>query len=540
MTTTTPTPPMFTISRDSQDGRYPKMRHNELTISVPPPDVPIEVSRFSPESPPLPPVPPRSRAASPWSDAWTRRASSTVAGQSKDVESNARTSLSPRRMSTPEPETRDYSTYRSRFTKLFFDLRTLVRNKEPEIVPIQPPQLPPWEPLHIEKRGCCHDCPCHTQKVKTKKKRSKRDKILIYLLVLVILYLLGNTLFLDIRVLNPSSTTTTATPSNDTASTSTQLSPSAQQCLSQYTINAPSDPSSYPCSSCLPILQQVPSDFSSSNQSDVEQIQNAIQFCGLRAFFETADSDGQSALGNGGWVKDVRFCAWNGVGCDGAGRVSSLTLTFPGVPALLPNETGALTGLTSLRVIGNSAIPAGSLPPSFTSLQSLLTLHLESTSITTLPSTLFTSLSKLTSLELIKNGQMGKDLPSSITSLSLQNLVVNGQPLTNPLSSIASSPSLQRSLQLIDFTSTSLTGTIPSLTSLTSLVELHLDSNNLSGPLPSAFPSSLVALTLSNNSGLGGNGGNAQGVCALTGLKQCDLRGSGLSAPNGGCGTCQF
>lgn len=36
-------------------------------------------------------------------------------------------------------------------------------------------------------------------------------------------------------------------------------------------------------------------------------------------------------------------------------------LTFPGVPATLPNELGALTGLESLQVIGDNSIP-GMLP----------------------------------------------------------------------------------------------------------------------------------------------------------------------------------
>ena len=94
--------------------------------------------------------------------------------------------------------------------------------------------------------------------------------------------------------------------------------------VSQYTLNAPSDPQSYPCSTCLPVLQDVPADFSTSDPADGEQIQNAIQFCGLRSIFETSSTEGQQGLSNAGWVKDVRFCAWQGVHCDGFGRVSTL------------------------------------------------------------------------------------------------------------------------------------------------------------------------------------------------------------------------
>ncbi|PSR72693.1 hypothetical protein PHLCEN_2v11388 [Hermanssonia centrifuga] len=249
----------------------------------------------------------------------------------KDTESQSAASPSPRK---------------SRFTKLMFDIRTMVR--EPQIVPMQPP---PWPPLHVEKRQCSHDCPCRN----VNKKKQRRRRIFIIILILIILYLLGNTVALNIRVFG--SPPSAQPPHNSTASTSTALSSDAQQCLSQYTVNAPSNPGDYPCSTCLPVLQSVPSNFSDGNAQDTQQIENAVQFCGLRSIFETADSDGQSALKNGNWAQDVKFCAWDGVSCDGMGRVSSLSLTFPGVPGLLPSELGALSGLQSLTIIGNSATP---------------------------------------------------------------------------------------------------------------------------------------------------------------------------------------
>jgi hypothetical protein len=219
-----------------------------------------------------------------------------------------------------------------RFTKFLFDLR------------IQE-ELPEWPPLHVQKR----------------KSHRTRIILLLCLLIIILLFLIANVIFLNIRVLSVQ----TATPS------STPLSVNAQQCLSQYILNAPSSPPSYPCSTCLPILQAVPL---SSNSQNAQQIINAIQFCGLRAIFDTANSQGQASLG---WVNDVQFCAWNGVTCDSSGRVANLSvhstkfayshsptyrqLTFPGVPATLPNELGALTGLESLQVIGGNSIPGMSL-----------------------------------------------------------------------------------------------------------------------------------------------------------------------------------
>ncbi|KIK39168.1 hypothetical protein CY34DRAFT_808597 [Suillus luteus UH-Slu-Lm8-n1] len=379
----------------------------------------------------------------------------------------------------------------SRFTKFLFDMR------------IQE-ELPEWPPLHVQKR----------------KSRRTRIILLLCLLIIVLLFLIANVIFLNIRVLSVQP----ATPS------STSLSVNAQQCLSQYTLNAPSSPSSYPCSTCLPILQAVPL---SSNSQNAQQIINAIQFCGLRAIFDTANSQGQASLG---WVNDVKFCAWNGVTCDSSGSVANLQLTFPGVPSSLPNELGALTGLKSLQVIGGNSIPAGALPSSFTNLTDLSNLHIEATSITQLPDNLFSSLTAITTLTLIRNPTMGSSLPSSLTQLPLQNLVINSQSLTNPLPTLSSSPAFQASLKLLDLSSTSLTGSIPNtISSFASLTQLLLSNNNLQPPFPSNFPPSLQILNLQNNTGLSGT--LPSSLCNSTLLTSCELGSTGLI---GGCGLCQF
>lgn len=353
-------------------------------------------------------------------------------------------------------------------------------------------------------------------------------------LILIILYLLGNVALLDTRVFAPQRVVVV---SNSTT-TPQGLSSAAQQCLSQYTLNAPSNPAGYPCSTCLPVLQSVSSNVTDGNPQDSQQLLNAIQFCGLRAIFETSDDDGQAALKNGGWAQDAKFCAWSGVSCDSTGRVSSLSLAFPGVPASLPNELGALSGLQSLQVIGNSAIPAGTLPSSFATWTSLTSLHLESTAVSSVPDNIFMVAKSLSTLVLVKNGQMGDSLPSSITSSSLQNLIVNNQALANPLTQLTSSSSLQASLKLIDLSATSIAGVIPSSISfLTALVELHLDSNNLATPLPTSFPPSLQVLSLANNTGL--TGAVSGSFCSLGNLQTCNMENTNLMAPSG-CGTCQF
>ncbi|KAG2063825.1 L domain-like protein [Suillus decipiens] len=369
------------------------------------------------------------------------------------------------------------------FTKLLFDLRI-------------PQELNEWPPLRVHKR-------------------KSRNRTLSCLLIIILLFLIGNLIFLNVRVFTP------------TPGSSTSL---AQQCLSQYTLNAPSNPNSYPCSTCLPILQ---TNYLSSNTENAQQILNAVQFCGLRAIFDTADSQGQASLS---WMNDVKFCAWNGVTCDGSGRVANLQLTFPGVPATLPNELGALIGLESLQIIGGNNIPAGALPSSFTNLTNLSNLHIEATSITQLPDDIFSSLTAITTFTLIRNPTIGSSIPSSLLQLPLQNLVINSQPLANPLPTLSFSTALQASLKLLDLSSTSITGPIPNtISSFSSLTQLLLSNNNLQSPFPTTFPSSLQILNLQNNTELSGTLPNS--LCNSTLLTSCELGSTGLS---GGCGLCQF
>ena len=139
--------------------------------------------------------------------------------------------------------------------------------------------------------------------------------------------------------------------------------------------------------------------------------------------------------------------------------------------------------------------------------------------------------------------------------------VINNQALpTNPVSALLSSAAAH-SLQILyvtlsiiarastsdtypsssDLSSTSLAGSLPSdLSGFTALTELHLDSNALANPLPSQFPPNLQELTLTNNTQLEGAVQAGTSFCSLSGLKTCDVRGSGLSLSGGGCGACQF
>ncbi|TFY73168.1 hypothetical protein EWM64_g10844, partial [Hericium alpestre] len=214
---------------------------SHLSLAVAPPDheQPIEQSRFSPDSPkhthPVPPTPPSN--------------------------SSSAFSLPPMYRFSPRSHMRDVKSpsIRDRVTRFFFDVRAPSR-REPELgIPIQEP----WPPLHIEKRAQAHgqsqgyhEC-CTCRRHKDEPLRRWRRRFLLGALLLFLLFLFINLIVLDTRVLaqpqidSQTDVKTTAVPQS---STSSNLSADTQQCLSQYTLNAPSSPTTYPCATCLPLV----------------------------------------------------------------------------------------------------------------------------------------------------------------------------------------------------------------------------------------------------------------------------------------------
>lgn len=214
-----------------------------------------------------------------------------------------------------QPSRRPTSTYSNMVTQLFFEARTGDgRGSKSSFRP-----LSLSIPRYAEKAQppLPATYPPSTHSPPEKKQGKRRFRWCTLLLILVILALLGNVAFLDVRVVEltgvinkniPPSPSSTSTPSNPS-------SEAVGECLSQFTINAPSDPSAYPCSTCLSILSNM------TNNSDAA---NATQFCGLRAILESTNTTGQTALSNGGWGKDLRVCTWSGVSCSDSGLVTSL------------------------------------------------------------------------------------------------------------------------------------------------------------------------------------------------------------------------
>jgi hypothetical protein len=79
--------------------------------------------------------------------------------------------------------------------------------------------------------------------------------------------------------------------------------------------------------------------------------------------------------------------------------------------------------LQTLSIIGDNTSPGGSAPVSLAGLSKLSNLHLEATGLSSLVDDLFSSLTNVSTLVLVKNVHMDS-VPSSVTSLFLRSLYV--------------------------------------------------------------------------------------------------------------------
>lgn len=446
--------------------------------------------------------------------------------------------------------------------------------------------LEPWRALNVEKQNqptpplpaqqreldvnvhvrsdseMGHRCQCKCGKRRDPKKKRTR-MCLCLLIILLILLAVADVIFLNVRVLNPDFTaqpTSTPSPTNNlsrdrtttiveptatatrtnaapTSASSTVTSATAsasatpsvlQNCLTQFQLNAPSSPESFPCDTCFSALSSAPSDAGAGP---------ATQFCAMKAIFDSAGSSGSAnsgALSTAGWMKDAKPCGWNGVTCDSNGNISNIVLTFPGVPAVIPTEISSISTLTSLKITGDGNLPAGSLPL----ISSLNILDLENTALTAFSDDAFSSIKSLNSLTLVRNSKMGSTLPSSLGSLSLKSLIINGQTIGS-VDVLLGSSSLASSLQTLDLSSDGITSSLPSdLSGMKALAELNLSGNDIAGPFPTAMPPALQVLNLEGNSKLSGS--LPSSMCSSSTLTQCDLKSTGLGGTGVTCGVCTF
>jgi hypothetical protein len=311
------------LTHSSQGSLSASSRFKEhLTVAVPPPDPDPsrEHSRFSPDSP-------TERAFSLGKPTFSHtpfprlRPLDLEKGSSGDSSSTSQQGALP--------------SFRDRFARLFADLRAVGPSRVgngpfvQRAVPIVAPsfELPTWRPLDIRKHGAgtTHCDHCHVQPPAQTRRQKWYHRALASALAVFLLYLFINVVILNVRLYSlshwPPRTSSISNISPASPPTNTvMLSADAQQCITQYTLDAPGNPTGYPCSTCVLLLAAIP-----PNATEVYPVAlAATQFCGLRSIWEDAGQQGQAGLEAGGWVKDVKFCTWNGVRCDGAGRVSSL------------------------------------------------------------------------------------------------------------------------------------------------------------------------------------------------------------------------
>jgi hypothetical protein len=187
-----------------------------------------------------------------------------------------------------------------------------------------PSELPKWRPLNIQKQAIQGQGTPHDQLPPTRIQKL-RARAPIAALVVFLLYLFINMTIINFRLFAPARMPVpppVVTPPTSAPVYTDKLPANTQQCIAQYMIDAPSDPTGYPCSTCLPLLAALPPSATAVYPVALD----ATQFCGLRSIWEDAGRQGQAGLEAGGWVNDVKFCTWNGVRCDGTGRVSSLSV----------------------------------------------------------------------------------------------------------------------------------------------------------------------------------------------------------------------
>ena len=309
--------PSFSYSSQSTLASSRIQEHPSIGVPPPEPDPSFERSRFSPDSPTL-------RRFSFGRPIFSYKSSPRKRPLDLEKGSAGNSTASSPQGAQPS--------FGERFGRLLVALRlSRTKDDDPSVqraVPIVAPSsdLPTWRPLDVRKQGAIQ-CNCHFQPAPQTRRqkwyrRARRSALAVFLL-----YLFINVVILNVRLYQlahwwpqaHSTNSSASAPSSPPGST-LMLSADTEQCINQYTLNAPDNPTGYPCSTCLPLLAAVPSNATAA----YPVARDVAQFCGLRSIWEDADQKGQAGLEAGGWVKDIKFCTWSGVQCNGAGRVSSL------------------------------------------------------------------------------------------------------------------------------------------------------------------------------------------------------------------------
>jgi Leucine-rich repeat (LRR) protein len=203
-------------------------------------------------------------------------------------------------------------------------------------------------------------------------------------------------------------------------------------------------------------------------------------------------------------------CAWRHVSCDQSGRVDNLDLKKLGLAGELPASFSTLAALNDLSLQANRL--SGPLP-SFRGMASLEHVYLNDNAFASIPADFFQGLSGLLFVSLSNNPGL--------------NASSGGWAISNDIAT--SSPQLQ----VLQLDNCSLVGAIPdSLGTMSSLQNLTLAYNSLTGPIPASFnASALQLLHLNNQQGETRLSGPLDVVATITSLQTLWLHGNQFSGP---------
>nr|GLL23289.1 tyrosine-sulfated glycopeptide receptor 1 [Ipomoea trifida] len=208
------------------------------------------------------------------------------------------------------------------------------------------------------------------------------------------------------------------------------------------------------------------------------------------------------------WNNSGDCCDWEGVGCDGNGRVTRLWLPSRDLVGSISPAVAKLTSLSQLNLSNNRL--SGSLPDVF-----------------------FSALNSLQVIDLSYNrltGEVASDerLPSSIQAVNLSSNHFNGtiqSSFFQPATSLAS----------LNFSNNSFHGGIPSLCSISPVImALDFSFNDLEGQIPHGFGecSRMVILRAGFNKNISGPIPND--IYSVITLQELSLPGNKLSGPIAG------
>ncbi|XP_057534694.1 receptor-like kinase TMK4 [Amaranthus tricolor] len=244
------------------------------------------------------------------------------------------------------------------------------------------------------------------------------------------------------------------------------------------------------------------------------------------------------------WISNNNPCKWQGITCDNSGQVISISLASKSIYGTLPSELAQLSNLQTLSLQNNHL--TGPIPP-LSNLTQLREVFLDGNSFSQVPSNflqglpslqsfsindnplqswsitygliessslqqffasntsligsipdIFGSLPSLKNLKLSYNNLTGF-LPSSFAGSGIQNLWINNQKqgLTGVLDVLGNMPNLvQVWVQENDFV-----GPIPDLSQCTSLFDIQLRDNHLTGVVPPSLTNlpKLLNISMQNN-----------------------------------------